>query len=174
VFIGYEYEVSSDTTGYELHPPLTKEYCLVQKIEGSSLAKRSELSFVFLYTSFPNTRGDDYFQNVVLSKDSPVWTLSSAVFGGELRLGDDYVLNPFVRITDTEDKDVKTMVIFDGRVGSANAKRRGFAERSVRLANLPENYRVFVGYESYYDNQYPEKSGGPELIEITTLPSLNK
>ncbi|MGD9345106.1 MAG: phospholipid carrier-dependent glycosyltransferase [Candidatus Aminicenantes bacterium] len=172
VFIGYEYDLSSDTTGYELHFPITKEYCLVPKIEGSSLAKRSELNFVFLYTSFPNTRGDDYFQNVVLKKDSPVWTLSSTVFGGELRLGDDYVLNPFVRITDAGgDKDVKTMVVFDGRVGSADAKRRGFAERSVRLGTLPENYRVFVGYDSYYDGQYPEDSGGPELIEIAAPPS---
>jgi len=174
VFIGYEYDLSSDTRGYDLHPPLTKEYCLVQKIEGSSLVKRSELSFVFLYTSFPNTRGDDYFQNVVLAKDSPVWTLSSTVFGGELRLGDDFVLNPFVRITDAEAKDERTMVIFEGKVGSTEAKRRGFAERSIPLSDLPENYRVFVGYDSYYDGQYPKKSGGPEIVEITTPPSPGK
>jgi hypothetical protein len=147
---------------------LTKEHLLVEKIEGSSLAKRKELSFVFLFTSFPNTRGDDYFQKVTLSKDTAVWTLSSMVFGGELRIGDDYVLNPFVKITDAEGEEVKSMTLFDGRVGSTNAKRRGFAERSIRLSALPENYRVFVGYDFYYDNQYPGDAGGPVLIEIAT------
>jgi hypothetical protein len=168
VFIGYEYDLLSGTSEFDLRYPLTKEHLLVEKIEGSSLAKRKELSFIFLYTAFPNTRGDDYFQKVTLSKDSAVWTLSSIVFGGELRIGDDYVLNPFVRITDAKGEEVKTMVLFDGRVGSSNAKRRGFAERSVRLSALPDNYRVFVGYDSYYDNQYPGDAGGPVLIEIAT------
>ena len=168
IFIGYEYDLLSGTSEFDLRYPLTKEHLLVEKIKGSSLAKRKELSFIFLYTSFPNTRGDDYFQKVTLSKDSAVWTLSSTVFGGELRIGDDYVLNPFVRITDAEGEEVKTMTLFDGRVGSTNAKRRGFAERSIRLSALPENYRVFVGYDSYYDNQYSGDAGGPELIEIET------
>jgi hypothetical protein len=166
VFIGYEYDLLSDTSAFDLRPPLIKEYCLVEKIEGSSLAKRKELCFIFLYTAFPNTRGDDYFQRVTLSKDTAAWTLSSTVFGGELRIGDDYVLSPFVRITDAEGEEVKAMTLFDGRVGSINAKRRGFAERSVRMSALPENYRVFVGYDSYYDNQYPGETGGPLLIEI--------
>ncbi len=171
VFIGYEYDVLTDTSEFDLKYPLTKEYLLVQKIEGSSLAKRKELSFIFLYTSLPNTRGDDYFQTVTLSKDSAVWTLSSTVFGGELRIGDDYVLNPFVRITDAGAKEVNTMTIFDGKVGSSNADRRSFAERSTRLSVLPDNYRVFVGYDFYYDDQDPEDAGGPEIIEIVTPPS---
>ncbi len=168
IFIGYEYDLLSDTSEFDLRHPLIKEYLLVEKIEGSSLAKRKELRFIFLYFSFPNTRGDDYFQKVTLSKDTAVWTLSSAVFGGELRIGDDYVLNPFVRITDTEGEEVKAMTLFDGRVGSTNSKRRGFAERSIKLSALPANYRVFVGYDSYYDNQYPGDAGGPVLIEIAT------
>jgi hypothetical protein len=171
VFIGYEYDVLSDTSDFDLQYPLTKEHLLVQKIEGSSLARRKELSFIFLYTSFLNTRGDDYFQKVTLSKDSAVWTLSSTVFGGELRIGDDYVLNPFVKITDAGGKEENTMTIFEGRVGSTNAERRAFAERSIRLSALPENYRVFVGYSFYYDDQYPGEAGGPELIEIVTPPS---
>jgi len=171
VFIGYEFDLLPDSSGFDLRYPLTKEHLLVQKIGGSSLAKRKELNFNFLYTSFPNTRGDDYFQKVTLSKDSAVWTLSSTVFGGELRIGDDYVLNPFVRITDSGREEVKTMTLFDGRVGSTNAKKRSFAERSISLGALPEKYRVFVGYDSYYDNQYPGDAGGPELIEIATPPS---
>ncbi|MGB6866500.1 MAG: phospholipid carrier-dependent glycosyltransferase [Candidatus Aminicenantaceae bacterium] len=171
VFIGYEYDLLAGASELDLRYPLTKEYPLVEKIEGSSLAKRKELRFIFLYTAFPNTRGDDYFQSVTLSKDSAAWTLSSTVFGGELRIGDDYVLNPFVRITDAEGEEVKTMTLFDGRVGSTNAKKRGFAERSIILGTLPEKYRVFVGYDSYYDDQYPGNAGGPELIEIETPPS---
>jgi hypothetical protein len=168
VFIGYEYDLLTDISEFDLRYPLTKEILLVDKIEGSSLAKRKELHFIFLYTAFPNTRGDDYFQLVTLSKDSAVWTLSSNVFGGELRIGDDYVLNPFVRITDAEGKEVKTMRLFDGKVGSIIAKKRGFAERSTRLRDLPKNYRIFVGYDFYYDDQHPGDAGGPELIEIVT------
>lgn len=174
IFIGYEYDLLVDTSGFEVAYPLTKEYLLVPSVEGSSLAKRKELFFIFLYFSFPNTRGDDYFQTVVLSKDSAVWTLSSTVFGGELRIGDDYVLNPFVRITDAAGKEEKTMILFDGRVGSLDAQRRGFAERSIKLSDLPEKYRVFVGYDSYYDSQNPEEAGGPELIEIETPPSSER
>jgi hypothetical protein len=166
IYIGYEYELLTDTTDFDLSGPLIKEYLLVDSIKGSTLAKRKNMKFIFLYTSFPNTRGDDYFQIVTLSKDSTVWNLCSTVFGGELRIGDDYVLNPFVQITEGDGNVFKKLSIFEGRVGSYEAKRRAFSQKSLKFSSLPEDFRVFVGYDSYYDNQYPEDAGGPAVIEI--------
>jgi hypothetical protein len=166
IYIGYEYDLSSDFSDFDLIDPLIKEYLLVDTIKGSTLVKRKSLNFIFLYTSFPNTRGDDYFQIVTLSKDSTVWNLFSTVFGGELRIGDDFVLNPFVRITDVDGNEFKKMSIFEGRVGSYEAKRRAFSHKSLKFYSLPKNFKVFVGYDSYYDNQYPAIAGGPTVIEI--------
>ena len=166
IYIGYEYDLLSDTSDFDLSDPLIKEYLLVDAVKGSSLVKRNNLKFIFLYTSFPNTRGDDYFQIVTLSKDSTVWNLFSTVFGGELRIGDDFVLNPFVQITDVDGNEFKKMSIFEGRVGSYEAKKRAFSNKSLRFSSLPKNFRVFVGYDSYYDNQYPANAGGPTVIEI--------
>jgi len=171
IYIGYEYDLLSATSDFELTDSLTKEYLLVEAIKGSTLAKRKNLKFIFLYTSFPNTRGDDYFQIVTLSKDSTVWNLYSTVFGGELRIGDDFVLNPFVQITDGDGNEFKKLSIFEGRVGSYEAKRRAFSQKSLKFFSLPENFRVFVGYDSYYDNQYPADAGGPTVIEIAVLQS---
>jgi hypothetical protein len=172
IIIGYEYDLLSDIIESEMRFPLIKEFVLVDMIGASTLAKRKELCFFYLYSAFPDTRGDDYFQRVTLFKDSAVWTLSSVVFGGELRLGDDYVVNPFVRITDGAGEEVKTLVLFDGKMGSTEAKKRGFAERSIKMSALPEEFRVFVGYEFYYDGQYPQEAGGPLSVEIMTPPLL--
>jgi hypothetical protein len=166
IYIGYEYDLLFDTSDFDLSEPLIKEYLLLDTIKGSTLVKRKILKFIFLYASFPNTRGDEYFQVVTLSKDSAVWTLFSTVFGGELRIGDDFVLNPFVQITDVDGNEFKKMSIFKGRVGSYEAKRRAFSQKSLRFSSLPKNFRVFVGYDSYYDNQYPAYAGGPTVIEI--------
>jgi hypothetical protein len=166
IYIGFEFDLLSNTSDFDLSDPLIKEYLLVDAVKGSSLVKRKNLKFIFLYTSFPNTRGDDYFQIVTLSKDSAVWNLFSTVFGGELRIGDDFVLNPFVQITNVDGNEFKKMSIFEGRVGSYEAKRRAFSHKSLRFSSLPKNFRVFVGYDSYYDNQYPENAGGPTVIEI--------
>jgi hypothetical protein len=166
IFIGYEYDLLPDTSDFDLSEPLIKEFLLVDTIQGKTLVKRNTLKYFFLYTSFPNSRGDDYFQIVILSKDSTVWNLFSTVFGGELRIGDDYVLNPFVQITDVDGNEFKKLSIFEGRVGSYEAKRRAFSQKSLRFSSLPENFRVFVGYDSYYDNQYPADAGGPISIEI--------
>ncbi len=63
--------------------------------------------------------------------------LLSTIFGGELRVGDDFVLNPFVEVRAGDGQEIKKMPIFKGRVGSFEAKRRAFAKKSIRFSSLP-------------------------------------
>jgi len=166
IYIGYEYHFYPNLWDFTLERILKKEYLLVKKIEKRSLIKKKKLNYIFLYTSFPNTHGDDYFQITEIFKQKAVWSLSTIIFGGELRWGDDYVLDPFVKLTDSKGKEVKNLVIFKGRVGSLDTERKGPAKNSSNLPHLPEFFKVFVGYDYYFDKEYPERAGGPESIAL--------
>ena len=170
IYIGYEYYFRPDFWNFTPEKVPKKEYLIAKKIESRSLAKKKKLNYIFLYASFPDIRGDDYFHITEISKEKAIWSLSTVIFGGELRWGDDYVLNPFVKITDSKGNEVKDLIIFKGRVGSLDAKRRGPARKSFDLLQLPKYFKVFVGYDYYFDKKYPEQAGGPESIELT-LPS---
>lgn len=168
ISIGYEYYFQPNPLKFMLEGRLAKEYLLAEKIDPGSLLKNN-LKYVFLYTAFPNTRGDDYFQIVTLSKTKATWTLFSTIFGGELRWGDDYVLNPIVKITDFEGKEITKLLFFKGKIGSIESEKRGPAKKSIVLPSLPNSFKIFVGYDYYFDKEYPNKAGGPELIEIKPL-----
>ncbi len=172
VSLGYEYDLSPWPLGFKPESPLKKEYSLAKKIDERSLLK-NRLNFIFFYSSLPGRRGDDYFQIVTLTKTSSSWILSSSIFGGELRWGDDYVLNPFVQITDGEGKEIKKLFIFEGKIGSLEAKKRGPLTKTEVLPFLPETYKVFIGYDYYYDSEFPDLAGGPELLGMIQ-PSLSQ
>jgi len=173
IYIGYEYYFYPSLWNIPLEAMPKKEHLLVKKIEKSSLIKKNKLNYIFLYTSFPNTRGDDYFQIIEISKPGAIWSLSTIIFGGELSWGNDYVVDPFVKITDSKDNEVKNLIIFKGRLGSLEAKRKGPIRKSLDLIQLPEYFKVFAGYFYYFDQEYPERAGGPESIELT-IPSLHE
>jgi len=173
IYIGYEYYFYPNLWNFTLERIPKKEYLLVNRIEKRSLVKKKKLNYIFLYTSFPNARGDDYFHIVEISKEKAVRSLSTIIFGNELRWGDDYVLNPFVKIIDSKGNEVKNLVIFKGRVGSLDADRRGPAKKSLDLLQLPEYFKVLVGYDYYFDQEYPERAGGPESIELM-IPSFHR
>jgi len=172
VYIGYEYYIHPSSLKSVLRYNFRKEYCLSEKIEQFSLLKK-KLYYTFLYTSFPKKHGDDYFQIVTLSKLKTTWTLFSSIFGGELRWGDNYVLNPFVQVTDFEGNEIVKLLIFKGKVGSKEANIIAPAEKSIEFPFLPYHYKVYVGYDYYIDFEFPDLAGGPEKFEIRT-PSLLK
>ncbi len=164
-YIGYEYEFYPSPLNFKLEGDFKKEYCLAEKIGKQSLLKK-DLNLIFIYTSLSTKHGDDYFQVVTLSKLRAYWNLFSEIFGGELRWGNDYVLNPFVQITDSEGNEITKLIVFEGRVGSQEAQRKGPVEKSKPIPSLPEAYRVHVGYDFYCDFKYQDQAGGPEKIEI--------
>ena len=171
IFIGYEYAFTSGLAPDPALGPLKKEFPLARNF---LTAEPRPFEAVYLYTQFPNNRGDEYVQNVTLTRAGGTWALSSELGEGELRWGDDYVLNPFVRITDRDGQEVMKWVLVPGKAGSYDAQERGPVKKSIPLENLPEDFRIFVGYESYFDREWPERAGGPELIELNLPRSPSK
>jgi 4-amino-4-deoxy-L-arabinose transferase-like glycosyltransferase len=169
IVLGYEYYFQPNPLNLPLKGTLKKESVLVERLS-TSLLQKKKLNYLFFYTSFPKTRGDDYFQTVTLLNTGKGSRLSSAIFGGELSWGDDYVLNPFVQITDSEGKEIKKMVLFEGNVGSWESTKTAPVRKSINLPSLPDEFKIFIGYDFYFDNQYPDRAGGPESIEIKVSP----
>jgi len=165
VYIGYEYNFSPSPLNYKLEGDFKKEYCLIENLEDQSLRKK-KLHSIFMYTALSDTHGEDYHQVVTLSKLKANWNLFSKAFGGELRWGNDYVLNPFVQIVDSEGNEITKMIIYRGKVGSQEAKRRSPVKRSKVVPSLPDNYEIYVGYDYYCDFDNKNRAGGPEKFKI--------
>jgi 4-amino-4-deoxy-L-arabinose transferase-like glycosyltransferase len=169
IVIGYEYGLRPNPFNLPFKGTLKKESVLVEKLT-TSLLQKKKLNYMFFYTAFPNKRGDDYFQTVTLLKTEKAARLSSTISGGELRWGDDYVLNPFVQITDSEGKEIKKLVLLEGKVGSWDSPKTAPVRKSVNLPSLSDGFKIFVGYDYYYDNELPNLAGGPQSIEIKVSP----
>jgi len=165
VVIGYTYEMKGQTDDWDLPRTLRKELQLVRSLSEADL-QRTRLDFHFFYTAFPGTRGDDYFQSVTLSGGSDGWNCVTTAYGGELKWGDDRVVDPFVRITDASGRELVRLLVFEGAAGSLEAAKTGPLRVSATLPSLPTDFRVFVGYAHYLDNARPDLAGGPESLEI--------
>ncbi len=165
VAIGYDYEFSGRNDGWELPGSLRKEFPLVRSLDEADL-RRTRLDFHFFYAAFPGTRGDDYFQNVTLSGGGDGWNGVSVAYGGELKWGDDQVVDSFVRITDAAGRELARWLLFEGPAGSFEAAQAGPLRATATLSELPSGFRVFVGYARYLDNALPDRAGGPESLEI--------
>jgi hypothetical protein len=170
VSIGYRYALK--TPGLRLPKPegeLAKESTV---FEGTVKSDPSQKSFLYLYYYIlvPNDRGHAYCQIVSLANKGGLWRLSSTVFGGELRWGDEYVLNPFVQIIDQDGREVQKLVLFEGRVGSWQADRRATVRGSWEIPSLPRPFRIMVGYDAFYNNEKPGRAGGSESFEVRELP----
>jgi len=77
-------------------------------------------------------------------------------------------LNPYVRITDSEDTEIVRVRISEGKVGSIGSSA---ASRQVwvSVSNLPSRYKIYGGYEFYYDKSHRERAGGPFEVELPSL-----
>lgn len=167
IIIGYEYDFSPNSPYSQVEKIPKKEYLLEEGIEESTLLKKNEFHYFFFYNEIPDARGDDYFQAVTLSRPQAMWKLSSEIFGGELRWGNDYVLNPFVEVTDNAGNTIQTLTLFKGKVGSyREAQKKAAVKKTIQFPSLPASFKVFIGYEYYFDEDFPEKAGGPERIEL--------
>jgi 4-amino-4-deoxy-L-arabinose transferase-like glycosyltransferase len=171
IYLGYEFFLWPNPLPEEPEGSLRKEFLFPEKIDKASL-RSGKFRGHFWHTAFPNSRGDDYFQSATLTQSSATATLRSQIFGGGLRYGACYVLNPFVLIRDGEGKDIQRLTLFQGKVGSYDAERQGPVEIRALLHALPDQIRVFAGYEIFFDKAQPDKAGGPQLIELT--PFLQK
>jgi len=165
--IGYEFAFDATPPGLDPSRRLCKEIPLGEVlIEADKPGKKVEM--IYTYAAFPGARGDDYVQSATLARAGAGWRLTSAVYGGELRFGDDYVINPFVLI---EDGGVSTKYLLsEGKVGSIGATNPGGVRKTFRLPPFSGAIRLFAGYDSYYDDQRADRAGGPEMVEFLIPP----
>ena len=117
----------------------------------------------------PGKRGDLYFQSAVLTREGQKWDLAGTAFGTKLRWGLCNVANPFVKITDEAGKEVSLLTLFQGKVGGLDADKKGPVSAKVSGIILPGDFRLFFGYESFYDQRLPKEAGGPEEVEIRSV-----
>lgn len=170
IVIGYEYGLETAPPAVESPQPLKKEFVLVKSFSRAE-SQRTRLEYYFLYEAFPGTRGDDYCQAVTLTKAGIGWTLWSSAYGGELRWGDGYALNPYVRVTDSLGRDITKLVLHEGKLGSTQDAQRGPGRKTTTLPELPSGFKVMAGYEYYLDNRTPQLAGGPNEIELKLPPA---
>ncbi len=162
IYIGYEYRYKSDITGESSSKEIELKFDA-----GVRLSGRKEYDISFFYREMPYANAAEYGQIVTLLRSDKKNLLFSKISGGELVMGDDYVLNPWVRIVGLPGKEVVKSLIYEGKVGGLKGSAVGPREKSVSLPALPSEHRIYIGYEYYFDATHPEKAGGPLEIEVT-------
>ncbi|OGD10333.1 MAG: hypothetical protein A2Y86_04130 [Candidatus Aminicenantes bacterium RBG_13_62_12] len=168
LWLGYEFEFEPRPWALDPEGPLRKEQLLAEGLDVSVL-KQSGFRCLYYYARFPNTRGDEYFQQVILTKYKEGWDLFSRAYGPKIRWADAYVLNPYVRLTTPDGKEIARLVLFEGRVGAYEAQKQGPVRRRLHLPLLPDSFRLEAGYDFFYDTKRPEEAGGPATLDITAL-----
>ncbi|MBA7632973.1 hypothetical protein ES703_40529 [subsurface metagenome] len=162
IYIGYECRYKSEPTARGSSREIELKFN-----EGVRLSGRKDHDISFFYREMPYVNAAEYGQIVILLRSDKKSLLFSKISGGELAMGDDYVLNPYVRIVGLQGKEVAKSLIYEGKVGGLKGSAVGPRERSVSLSALPSEHRIYIGYEYYFDATHPEKAGGPLEIEVT-------
>ncbi len=165
--IGYGYTYDLPEGKEPVREPYFKEVSL-DPGEKFRLSPRN-YQVEFDYRKMPGIHGAEYGQMVALFNSKEKSVLWSRIFGGELTSGDDYVVDPYARITDSKGKEISRLLIYGGQVGSLRGSVPGPKENSVSLAPLPMRYKLYVGYQSYHDNRHRDRAGGPLEIELASL-----
>jgi len=132
------------------------------------------LEFIFYYQSVSGDRGEDYFQKITFRRSSGPWLMKASIYGGELRWGNDSVLNPWIEIKDHESQNMQRIPLFSGLLGGAEAATKAPAEIETALSNVSSNFTVSIGYDYYTDLDLAEKAGGPRTINLEPPPELKK
>lgn len=172
VCIGYEYGYSSEQGRRPPKGNPFKEFNL--DFGGKMGYPREEYRIHFFYEQLPPAHFAEYGQMVALFQSKNKVVLWSRVLGGELFGGDDYVLNPYVRVSDGEGKEIARLLVHQGKVGSFKSSVRGTRENSVSLPAIAEEYRVYIGYQYYHDNSHRDSAGGPLEMELPGVGNFQK
>ncbi len=98
--------------------------------------------------------------------------MKASVYGGELRWGNDVVLNPWIELVDPEHERKQKVVIFSGQLGGGSETAKGPAEIDVELPFKGDNFTLLIGYDFYADGDLPDRAGGPRTIPLTAPPNL--
>ena len=169
IYVGYESILFSGLKDGAPSVTLDKESLLAGPLEPAALRSQG-FEGRYIYSESPQTHGDLYFQKATLVRQAEGWRLSSSVFGSKVRWGSCFVVDPFVKITDGAGKEISRLVVFQGKVGGLDSPKRAPLGAAASLPLLPENFRVFFGYGSFFDQGLDREAGGPSQVEIAPLP----
>jgi 4-amino-4-deoxy-L-arabinose transferase-like glycosyltransferase len=165
IFIGYESTLKPGLLSEVMTASLNKETLLAGPVDPAAVRARG-FEGRFFYGEFPNTRGDLFFQSAVLVREESGWSLSGTAFGSRLRWGPCYALNPFIKITDPNGRELSRLILSPGKVGGLDTATRAPVSAQTAIPALPERFRVFIGYDSFFSQNQPQDAGGPEEVEI--------
>jgi len=160
IFMGYEYIFDPPLPYLETFGPYEKKFLLLDGFSPESL-KRNQLNLYYFYRQSPAKNGDEYFQIVTITPQRHKYRFFSQVWGGELRWGDDYLVNPSAQIKDQNGQTLFNLLIFKGKLGSFQGKKKGGAKKSMVISSLPANFKVCGSFSFYYDATLPHLAGGP-------------
>lgn len=159
VYIGYECKYESESAS---RSPLRE---MELKFNDEFRLSGEDYTIQFAHGRVPPLNAAEYDQAIAIFKSKKENVIWSKIFGGELVMGDDYVLNPYVKLVDSKEREVAKLFIYEGKVGG-KVSVHGPRENSLNIPELPLEYKVYIGYEYYCDASHREKAGGPLEIEI--------
>ena len=159
LYLGYECKSEFEPTS---RSPLRE---MELKFNDEFRFSREDYTIQFAHQRVPPLNAAEYDQAIAIFKSKKENILWSKIFGGELVMGDDYVLNPYVKLVDPKEKEVAKLLIYEGKVGG-KVSVHGPQENWINIPELPLEYKVYIGYEYYCDASHREKAGGPLGIEI--------
>ena len=159
IYIGYECKSEFEPTS---RSPLRE---MELKFNDEFRLSGEDYTIQFAHQRVPPLNAAEYDQAIAIFKSKKENILWSKIFGGELVVGDDYVLNPYVKLVDPKEKEVAKFFIYEGKIGG-KVSVHGPRENSVNIPELPFEYKLYIGYEYYCDASHREKAGGPLEIEI--------
>jgi hypothetical protein len=170
IMIGYESTLTPGLRSDRPSIPLNKETLLAGPVEPAAVLSRG-FEGRYVYSQFPGRRGDLYFQSAVLTREGRTWNLAGTAFGGKIRWGLCNVLNPYLRVTDKAGKELGKLILFRGKVGGLDAAKKAPVTARLSGLALPGEFRLFFGYDFFFDQSLPKEAGGPEELEVrSSLP----
>ena len=128
------------------------------------------LELVFVYQMMSGERGEDYFQKILLWRQKEEWQLRATIYGGELRWGNDEVLNPWIEISDLKGLEKQKIILFSGWLGSTERATRAPVKIEKKLGAIPYPFSLSLGYDFYQDADLAQKAGGPGARPVELPP----
>jgi len=145
IILGYEYSISPNPLREPPERPFQKEFILPEKVDRAVL-RGGSLKIAYRFGAVPASPAGPYFQAVSLVSRGSAAVLWSRVLGSSLRYKEGNILDPFVELRDAQGALLKTLTVFEGKLGALGADSRGLVEKRILLRDIPAVFRIVIGH----------------------------
>jgi hypothetical protein len=145
IILGYEYSISPNPLREPPERPFQKEFILPEKVDHAVL-RGGNLKIAYRFGAVPASPAGPYFQAVSLVSRGSAAALWSRVLGPSLRYKEGNILDPFVELRDAQGALLKTLTVFEGKLGALGADSRGPVEKKILLRDIPAGFRIVIGH----------------------------